>query len=298
MRIAMIGLGAMGAAAARNLLAKGFEVSGFDPRETARAELAAAGGRAAPSAREAASDADVVVTFVVNAAQVEAAVFGPEGALEGMAPGTVLVQCATVPAAFIVAFGQRMVAAGMAVVDAPVSGGVLRAADGTLTMMACGPAETLERVRPLLVAMAAGNLHDFGTQLGAGSTVKTINQLLAGVHLAVLGEALALGRRAGLDPARLLEVYGHSAAASWMLNDRGPRALQEAPPTRSAVDIFVKDLGLVLDTGRDLKFPLPMSAAAHQLFLSLSAQGLGGIDDSQLWRAYPLPPAGTSTDKS
>jgi putative dehydrogenase len=289
MRIAMIGLGAMGAAAARNLLARGHEVAGYDPREVARAELAAAGGHSAASPREAAEGADAVVTFVVNAAQVEAAVLGPDGAADGMAPGTVLVQCATVPASFIGTFGTRMAARGLAVVDAPVSGGVLRAGDGTLSIMLSGPREAVDRVRPLLEAMGRF-VYDFGDALGSGSTVKTINQLLCGVHLAVLGEALALGRRAGIDPARLLEVYGNSAASSWMMNDRGPRALEASPPTRSAVDIFVKDLGLVLDAGQDLKFPLPMAAAAHQLFLSLSAQGSGGIDDSQLWRAYPAPP--------
>jgi 3-hydroxyisobutyrate dehydrogenase len=286
MEIAMIGLGAMGAAAARNLLARGFAVRGFDPRESARAELAAAGGRAAASPREAAEGADAVVTFVVNAAQVEAAVLGSDGAADGMAPGTVLVQCATVAASFIAAFGERMAARGLAVVDAPVSGGVLRAGDGTLSVMASGAPEAFARVRPLLEAMGR-HVYDFGAALGAGSTVKTINQLLCGVHLAVLGEALALGRRAGLDPAQLLEVYGNSAAASWMMNDRGPRALEDAPPTRSAVDIFVKDLGLVSDTGRDLKFPLPMASAALQQFLSMSGSGLGGLDDSQMWRAYP-----------
>jgi len=291
MKIAMIGLGAMGAAAARNLVNRGIEVMGYDPRESARAELVAAGGQAAASPREAAAGTDAVVTFVVDAAQVEAAVLGPDGAAQGMAPGTPLVQCATVSAAFIAAFAARLAGQGLPVVDAPVSGGVLRAGDGTLSIMMSGPREAVAAVRPLLDAMGRF-VYDFGDAPGAGSTVKTINQLLCGVHLAVLGEALALGRRADLDPALLLEVYGNSAAMSWMMNDRGPRALQDAPPTKSAVDIFVKDLGLVLDTGRNLKFPLPLAAAAMQQFLSLSGRGQGGIDDSQLWRAYPPPPAG------
>ena len=152
--------------------------------------------------------------------------------------------------------------------------------------MASGPRTAMTRARPLLDQMGA-HVHDFGDEPGAGSMVKTINQLFCGVHLAVLGEAIALGRRAGLDPARLLEVYGNSAAASWMMKERGPRALAEAPPANSAIDIFVKDLGLVLDAGRELKFPLPMAAAAHQLFLSGSAQGKGGLDDSHLWEAWP-----------
>jgi putative dehydrogenase len=289
MRVAVIGLGAMGAAVAANLVRRGFEVAGFDPRTAARDALAAAGGAPAATAQAAAAGARVVVTFVVNAAQVRDAVLGEGGAAHGMADDSVLVQCATVPAAFITDLAAQMAARGLPVLDAPVSGGVLRAADGTLTVMMSGDPQAKARARPVVEAIGQ-SVHDFGDTAGAGSTVKTINQLLCGVHLAVLGEALALGRRAGLDPARLLEVYGGSAAASWMLNDRGPRALQDTPPTRSAVDIFVKDLGLVLDTGRALTFPLPMSAAAHQLFLAMSAQGLGNLDDSQLWRAYPPPP--------
>ena len=289
MRVAVVGLGAMGAAAAHNLIARGHEVAGYDPREAAREALRERGGRPAASARDAARDADAVIVFVVNAAQVESAVLGADGAAHGMGPAAVLVQCATVPAAYAADLGERLAARGLAMIDAPVSGGVLRAGDGTLSIMASGPRDAFARARPLLEQMGRF-VYDFGDAHGAGSTVKTINQLLCGVHLAVLGEALALGRRAGLDPAMLLEVYGNSAAASWMMGDRGPRALEDAPPAKSAVDIFVKDLGLVLDTGRDLKFPLPLAAAAHQQFLALSARGGGGLDDSQMWRAYPAPP--------
>lgn len=285
MKIAMIGLGAMGAAAARNLVARGHQVAGYDPREAARDELAAAGARAATSARDAATGADAVITFVVNAAQVERAVLGPDGAAEGMAPGTVLVQCATVSASFVAGLGGRLAERGLQLVDAPVSGGVLRAGEGTLVIMASGPAPAMARVRPLLDQMGAF-VHDFGETLGAGSTVKTINQLLCGVHLAALGEALALGRRAGLDPAKLLEVYGNSAASSFMMKDRGPRALEDDPPTRSAIDIFVKDLDLVLGAGKAAKMGLPLAAAAHQQFISASGLGHGGRDDSQVIRVY------------
>ncbi|HVL56041.1 MAG TPA: NAD(P)-dependent oxidoreductase [Burkholderiaceae bacterium] len=290
MKVAVIGLGAMGAACARNLLARGFDVCGADLRTQPLEALAAAGGRRAGSPREAAAGADVIVTFVVNAAQVEAVVLGRDGVAESMGADAVLVQCATVPASFAAALGATLAQRGLAMVDAPVSGGVLRAGDGTLSVMASGPRDAMRRAQPLLDAIGQ-HVYDFGETHGAGSTVKTINQLLCGVHLVALGEALALGRRAGLDPARLLEVYTRSAASSWMMGDRGPRALQEAPPTNSAVDIFVKDLGLVLDTGRALNFPLPLSSVAYQQFVTLSARGQGGIDDSQLWRAYPLPDA-------
>jgi 3-hydroxyisobutyrate dehydrogenase len=116
--------------------------------------------------------------------------------------------------------------------------------------------------------------------------VKTVNQLLCGVHIAAAAEALALAQKAGVDPALCLHIVGGSAAASWMLNNRGPRMLEDDPDVVSAVDIFVKDLGLVLDTGRTTKSALPLAAAAHQLFLAASANGLGAKDDSQVVRLY------------
>lgn len=286
MRIAMIGLGAMGGPVARNLIARGFAVCGYDPRAGATEALVAAGGRAAANAREAARDADAAVCLVVDAAQVEAAVFGPDGLADGLREGAVLVQCATVAPEAVASLAERLAHRGIGLVDAPLSGGTARAADGTLVVMASGAAKAIDRVRPVLDAIGS-HVVLFGERPGAGSTVKMINQLLCGVHLAALGEAIAFARRAGLEVAPLLEVYGHSAAASFMLADRGPRAVLDDPPTRSAIDIFVKDLGMVLDAGQTLRFPLPIGSAAHQLFLSLSARGGGGLDDSQLWRAYP-----------
>ena len=286
MKIAIVGLGAMGAAAAGNLLRKGNEVRGFDLRPAALDDLREAGGIAGTSIVEAVTGADAVVSFVVNAAQVESVVLGDGGIADSMSPEAVLIQCATVSASFIARLGEDLSRRGRLLVDAPVSGGVSGSANGALTIMSSGPRVAMARAQPVLAQMGQ-HVHDFGDALGAGSMVKTINQLFCGVHLAVLGEAIALGRRAGLDPERLLQVYGGSAAASWMMNDRGPRALQDAPPSNSTIDIFVKDLALVLDAGRDLKFPLPLAAAAHQLFLTGTAQGKGTIDDSHLWEVYP-----------
>jgi len=288
MKIAVVGLGAMGAAAAGNLLRKGHEVRGMDVRQAALDALSEAGGAPHATIAGAVTGADAVVCFVVNATQVDAVVCGPGGIAAHLDPAAVLIQCATVSASFICRVGEQLAPAGGLLVDAPVSGGVRGAAGGTLTVMASGPREAMARARPVLCEMGS-HVHDFGDELGAGSTVKTINQLFCGVHLAVLGEAIALGKRAGLDPQRLLEVYGSSAAASWMMQDRGPRALQDAPPSNSTIDIFVKDLALVLDAGRDLKFPLPIAAAAHQMFLTGSAVGKGALDDSHLWEAYPAP---------
>lgn len=279
--VGVIGLGAMGAASARHLVSRGVDVVGYDVDAGARARLEDAGGRAATSLAELASQCRSIVIFVVNADQVEQVVAGLEPSL---ADGAVLIQCATVPAAFIADLGERLASRGRLLLDAPVSGGVAGAGTGGLTIMASGPAQAMTQARPVLEQMAS-RIFDFGTRHGAGSMVKTINQLFAGVHLAVLGEGLALGQAAGLDPARLLEVYGSSAAASWMMNDRGPRALQDEPPSRSAIDIFVKDLGLVEAAARQYGMTLTVAEAAHQRFLSASDRGIGRADDSQLWRS-------------
>ena len=279
--VGVVGLGAMGAASARHLVSRGVEVIGYDLNAAALAELEAAGGKVAASLADLASRCRAIVIFVVNAKQVEQVVQGLEPSL---ADDAVLIQCATVPAAFIADLAERLAGQGRLLVDAPVSGGVVGAGSGGLTIMASGSEEGMRRARPVLDQMAS-RVFDFGTRPGAGSMVKTINQLFAGVHLAVLGEGLALGKAAGLDPARLLEVYGSSAAASWMMNDRGPRALQDDPPSRSAIDIFVKDLGLVEAAARDHGMTLGVAEAAHQHFLSASDRGMGRADDSQLWRS-------------
>ncbi len=278
--VAVVGLGAMGAASARHLLSRGVQVIGYDLNPAALADLQRAGGEVADSLAELAQRASRIVIFVVNAAQVEQVIAGLEPQLRDDA---VLIQCATVPAAFIAEQGRVLASRGRLLLDAPVSGGVAGAGSGKLTIMASGPEAAMTLAQPLLDLMA-GRVFNFGPEPGAGSMVKTINQLFAGVHLAVLAEGLALGQAAGLDPARLLEVYGSSAAASWMMNDRGPRALEDQPLSRSAINIFVKDLGLVQGAAQHLGLTLTVAEAAHQRFVAASASGHGRDDDSQLWR--------------
>jgi len=142
-----------------------------------------------------------------------------------------------------------------------------------------------DRARPVLDAMGQ-RVFDCGRTIGLGSTAKMVNQLLCGVHIAAAAEALHLAERAGMDPAKMLEIIGVSAGNSWMFGDRGPRMLQADPAVTSAVDIFVKDLGIVLGEGRALKAGLPLSAAAMQMFLAASGLGHGADDDSQVIRAY------------
>lgn len=269
---------------AQALLAGGFTVHGWDLRADSREALAASGGLPAESAAAAATGADALVLMVVNAAQAETVLFD-EGALAALPPQGIVVLMATCPPAAVVAIAERVQASGRGFVDAPVSGGVAGARAAKLTIMAAGSDDSVAAVRPLFAALGDRIFH-VGPTPGQGATVKTANQLLCGVHIAVAAEAFALAEKIGVDRGLLLEVMSGSSAASWMLRDRGPRMLQEAPEVTSAIDIFVKDLGIVLQAGRDARAALPLTAAAHQLFLASSGRGDGTADDSQVIRSY------------
>lgn len=283
-RVAFVGLGAMGLPMAEQLVKQQMHVTGFDMRAEAVAKLVAVGGHGAASAADAARDAEALVVMVVNADQAEAVLFA-DGALAALAPNATVVVMATCAPARIAAIAGKVADSGRHFVDAPVSGGVAGATAGTLTIMAAAPKAVFDRAKPLLSAMGS-NLYHLGEMAGQGAAMKTVNQLLAGIHIAAAAEGLALAEREGIDPALALEILSGSAASSWMLKHRGPRMVADDGKVTSAVDIFVKDLGLVLDAGRAAKMGLPLAAAAHQLFIAASGMGLGGRDDSQVIETY------------
>ncbi|WP_369063827.1 L-threonate dehydrogenase [Burkholderia gladioli] len=292
-QVGVIGLGAMGLGVARSLLRAGFRVHACDLREDVLAAFAAEGGVPCATPAELGARCEVLITLVVNAAQTEAVLFGEQGAVPAMRAGSVVISSATVAHDFAVQLGARVEAAGLLMLDAPVSGGAARAASGEMTVMSSGPAEAYAACEDVLAAIA-GKVYRLGAEHGAGSKVKIINQLLAGVHIAAAAEAMALGLREGVDADALYEVITHSAGNSWMFENRVPHILNGDYTPLSAVDIFVKDLGLVLDTARRSKFPLPLSATAHQMFMSASSAGHGGEDDSAVIKTFPgitLPPA-------
>lgn len=287
--IGVIGLGAMGGGMARSLRRAGYEVHVYDVRAEAAQAFAQDGGVACTSPAQLAAQCPVVVSVVVNAAQTEAVLFGDgggNGAAAAMAPGSVFVMCSTVDPNWSAALEQRLAALGILYLDAPISGGAARAASGEMTMMTSGRPEAYARCGGALDAMAA-KVYRLGDKAGAGSKVKIINQLLAGVHIAVAAEAMALGLREGVDPAALYEVITHSAGNSWMFENRMAHVLAGDYTPLSAVDIFVKDLGLVLDLARASKFPLPLSSTAHQMFMQASTAGHAKEDDSAVIKIFP-----------
>lgn len=283
--LGVIGLGSMGMGAALSALRKGVPTWGCDPRAEARTAFEQAGGRAVASAAELAPHCDVVLVLVVNAAQTEDVLFGPQGIASRLKRGAVVVTSATVDPALPPQWEARLAELGVLLIDGPVSGGAKKAAAGQMTVMASGKPQAFAAAGDLLNAFA-GKVYRLGDAAGVGSTVKMVNQHLAGVHIATACEAMALGIKAGADPRQLYEVICNSAGMSWMFENRVPHILDGDYTPLSAVNIFVKDLGIVLDAARALKFPLPLAAAAHQLYLSTAAMGLGGEDDSAVVKYY------------
>ena len=284
--VGVIGLGAMGLGMAQSLRRNGLAPRVFDLRPGVAENFTRDGGSACTSAAELARGCEVVVSVVVNAAQTEDLLFGNGDVAASMPAGSVFVMCSTVDPNWSVVMAQRLAAMGLLYLDAPISGGAAKAASGQMTMMTSGRPEAYARCDGVLDAMAA-KVYRLGDQAGAGSKVKIINQLLAGVHIAAAAEAMALGLREGVDPAALYEVITHSAGNSWMFENRMAHVLAGDYTPLSAVDIFVKDLGLVLDMARASKFPLPLSSTAHQMFMQASSAGFAKEDDSAVIKIFP-----------
>ena len=298
----LIGLGAMGSGMAKSLRRAGHKVHVYDVHADVARAFAQDGGVACDSLAQLGTACDVVISVVVNAAQTEAVLFGSDtkeggdgcavtkegssGCAAAMKPGSVFVMCSTVDPNWSIALEKRLAALGILYIDAPISGGAAKAASGDMTMMTAGTPAAYARAEPLLNAMAA-KVYRLGDTAGAGSKVKIINQLLAGVHIAAAAEAMALGLREGVDPAALYEVITHSAGNSWMFENRMAHVLAADYTPLSAVDIFVKDLGLVLDMARASKFPLPLSSTAHQMFMQASSAGYAREDDSAVIKIFP-----------
>ena len=284
-KIAVIGLGSMGFGMAMSLKRAGFEVTGCDVAPDNMARFVAEGGKGAKTPAEAAKSADIVVSVVLNAAQTETVLFGPNGVAETLPRDAVFVSSATMDPDVARKLAAQLEASGRHYLDAPISGGAQRAAQGELTILASGSAAAFARARPALDAMAA-KLYELGDAAGQGAAFKMINQLLAGVHIAAASEAMAFAARQGLDLRKVYEVITASAGNSWMFENRMTHVLDGDYAPRSAVEIFVKDLGIIQDMARSARFPVPLAAAALQMFLMTSATGMGRDDDASVARMY------------
>lgn len=284
--VGVIGLGAMGLGVAKSLRRKGFNLYVFDVRSSVAEAFVQEGGKQCATPAELAANCDIVVSVVVNALQTEQVLFGDEGCFKAMRLGSVFVMCSTVDPEWSQRMEERLAEGEVHYVDAPLSGGAARAESGQMTMMTSAKPQAYVLARPVLDAMAS-HVYELGDRAGAGSKVKIINQLLAGVHIAAAAEAMALGLREGVDAEKLYEVITHSAGNSWMFENRMAHVLAADYTPLSTVDIFVKDLGLVLDLARSSKFPLPLSSTAHQMFMQASTAGFSAEDDSAVIKIFP-----------
>jgi len=284
-RVAVIGLGSMGFGMATSLRRAGFEVTGYDVSADAIKRFVADGGKGAETPALAAKTADIVVSVVVNAAQTETILFGANGVAETLAKDAVFISSATMDPDIARRLAKQFEATGRHYLDAPISGGAQRAAQGELTVLASGSTKACAKARPALEAMAA-KLYELGEAAGQGAAFKMINQLLAGVHIAAASEAIAFAAKQGLDIRKVYEVITASAGNSWMFENRMPHVLDGDYTPRSAVEIFVKDLGIIQDMARNAQFPVPVSAAALQMFLMTAACGMGRDDDASVARMY------------
>jgi len=273
--VALIGVGAMGAGVAGCLVRAGFDVRGYDVRAEALDALLSAGGVACDSAADAGTGADVAVLLVLNADQVEEVVFGRTGLAGVLAQGSAVVSATTMAPARARALAER--AEGLAWLDAPVSGGIERAADGTLTSMVGGSERDLERARAVIEAYSRDVFH-LGP-VGSGSTAKMINQVLVYCNLAATAEAMTLCRKLGVDAQAVYDVIRSSMGTSAIFESRVPRLIDGSYTSGGSLRIALKDLGIVEEIARELGLPLPMTAQATQLFRATAAAGEITQDD-------------------
>ncbi|MEM9577379.1 MAG: L-threonate dehydrogenase [Pseudomonadota bacterium] len=283
-KTAVIGLGSMGYGIASSALAGGHATYGFDVNAQQVSRFVDNGG-ATGDLIALAPDLDVVLVVVLNAGQTEAVLFGGDGIAKHLSPGAVVIACATVPPDFARQMESQCQALGVHYLDAPISGGSLKAAEGRLTIMASGSLDAFEAARPVLGSVSE-KVFELGEKAGAGSAMKAVNQLLAGVHIATMAEALTFGMTQGVSPAKFLEVIPDCAGTSWMLENRAPHIVEGDYTPHSSVNIWPKDLGIVLDIAKASNFSAPLTAAALQQFVAAAGQGFGQEDDAAVAKVY------------
>jgi 3-hydroxyisobutyrate dehydrogenase len=288
-RIGFIGLGNMGLPMARNLVAKGHAVTGFDLDGGARAALAGAGGTAAESAAAAVAEAEAVVTALPAARHVRAVCMGEEGVLAAAPEGTLFIDCSTIDVETARAVSAEATARGQAMVDSPMSGGVGGAEKGTLSFMVGGPDEAVARARPVLEAMGKNIFHAGGP--GAGAAAKICNNLMLGIQMIAVAEGFNLAEKLGLDAQKLYDISSTATARCWSLNDYCPvpGPVPAAPSNRDyqpgfAAELMLKDLRLAMEAAQAGGLSSPLGAQAAQVYALMELAGQGGRDFSGVIR--------------
>ncbi|MHB9089883.1 MAG: NAD(P)-dependent oxidoreductase [Chloroflexota bacterium] len=276
--VGFVGLGNMGKGMAGNLLKAGFPLIAYDIRTEVLAEMAARGARAAKSLAEVGAEAETTVVMVLNYPQLQEVILDITGLASAMKPGSTIIVGSTISPFQAKALATALAEKGIDYVDAPVSGGKFRAADGTLTIMAGAEPQVFEAQKPILDAMSA-NLYNTGP-IGTGQVAKMCNQLMCGTALVATAECMTLAAKLGMDRKLLYEIITQSSGDGWMFRNRADRMIAGDFETKGRLDIFTKDLGIVLDTADQIHLPLLLTAAARQWVQMGVAEGYAGEDDS------------------
>ncbi|HRO91760.1 MAG TPA: NAD(P)-dependent oxidoreductase [Promineifilum sp.] len=281
--IGFIGLGIMGSGMAANLLRAGFNVTVWNRTPARITPLAGAGAAVADNPAAVAESSTIIVTCVSDTPDVEEVILGPQGIINGVRSGSLVIDCSTISPNATKAIAAQLEARGAWMLDAPVSGGSEGAAKGTLSIMVGGDAEQVTRAMPVLQAMGKTITHVGGQ--GAGQMAKLVNQILVVVTMQAVGEALLFAQAGGLDLERTLAAVGGGAAGSWMLNNRGPQVIRRDWRPGFTIDLQQKDLRLVLEAADQLGVPLPSTAQVFQNYRALQQLGLGGEGNHALVKA-------------
>lgn len=289
MNVAFIGLGAMGRPMMANLVKKGFAVTAYDLSPAALDAGVKAGAKAAGSAAEAAQAADMIVTIVPSSSNVEAVYLGKGGLLEAVASGRLCVDMSTIDPATSRRVAAALAARGVRFIDAPVSGGVPRATDGTLAIMVGGEPKDVDEARPVLSAMGAHIFHV--GPVGAGEVAKLCNNLIAGVSAVAVSEAFRIAEGFGVDAKTLTNVIAKSSGNTWVMEAAHPvpGLVENAASSRDyepgfTTDLMAKDLGLAVNAARELRIPVLVSPAAQQALRLASSHGLGKKDFTAVYK--------------
>ncbi|MEM8552816.1 MAG: L-threonate dehydrogenase [Pseudomonadota bacterium] len=282
--VAVIGLGSMGLGMARSCLREGMKVHGADAVPSRAAAFEAEGGLAGELA-DLAPGLNAVVVVVLNAQQVETVLFGQNGVVPKLSEGTVVMCCATVAPAFAAQMAERCAEHGVHYLDAPISGGAKKAAEGRLGIMSSGSPEAFAAAGPVLSATAE-TVFELGESAGSGSAMKAVNQLLAGVHIAAMGEAITFAMTQGIAPETFVKVISQCAGTSWMLENRAPHVVAGDYTPMSQINIWPKDLGIVLDVARSADFSAPITETALAQYQKATEMGLGAEDDAAIAKVY------------
>lgn len=283
--VGVIGVGAMGMGVVKRLLRHGYQPHVRDIRAERETEAAAAGARVAANPAALAAACDIVITLVVDDRQSDDILFGPDGAIHALRAGSFVVLSSTLAPEYVVAAAQRLAARGVSVLDAPVSGGPLRAENGSMSMMLAAPNAACEHCAALLAALS-NNVFRVSERVGDGARMKLVNNMMAAANLVAGCEALALGIKLGLQPKIMLDVIGASSGASWIVPERIPRALANDFAPRAATTLLTKDVALFLQQARRANYDAPMANAAYAAFVRAIERGYGALDDAAVLRPY------------